>query len=88
MKKTTDLSAYKKAKVSPAKPVLTQENLDRQDRVERIIGRPPKPKEELRTEKITLSFTAAEFEKIKEDAGLIPHATYLMAKLKEAGVIG
>lgn len=84
-KKTTDLSAYKRT-ARPVAPVLTEENVARQGRASRTIGRPPKSKAEKRSEKITLSFTASEFAQIKEQAGLVPHATFLMKKLQEAGL--
>ena len=38
-------------------------------------------------QKITLSLTQAEREQIEAQAGLVPAATFLLAKLKEAGVL-
>ena len=49
------------------------------------MGRPPA--EEKRTFKVTLSFTEAEGRRLKEKAGLVPMATYLLASLEEAGVL-
>ena len=54
----------------------------------KATGRPPKAKEEKRSEKITLSLTKAEKAKIAEQAGLAGEATFLYAKLKETGIFG
>lgn len=50
------------------------------------VGRPQKTKAEKRSYKITLSLTEAEGQKIAEQAGLASEATFLYAKLQEAGL--
>lgn len=50
------------------------------------VGRPPKQKTEKRSYKVTLSLTPSEGAKLAKQSGLAGEATYLYAKLKEAGV--
>lgn len=45
-----------------------------------------KPPEEKRSHKILLSLTEGEGAKIKEKAGMVPIATYLVALLREQGL--
>lgn len=89
-RKSTDLSAYKKpATPRPTQapePVLTPENAKPRSRVSKVIGRPPKPKEEKRDQKVTLSLTQAEKAVVVKKAGLAPEATFLLAELRKAGV--
>jgi len=54
------------------------------------VGRKPKPKEKKLTEKITLSFTLEEKEKIakrSEKQGGLPYTIMIRNVLREAGVI-
>lgn len=87
MKKTTDLSAYKRTKVEPPKPILTEAPKQKGRGGARVVGRPPKPKEEKRDQKVAISFTQTELDRIKDQAGLTPIATFLLAKLREARVL-
>ena len=50
------------------------------------VGRPPKVKEDKRGQKVTLSLTDAERQKLKEKSGMAAEATYLLSILRQAGV--
>jgi len=53
-------------------------------RKNRVGGRPKVA--DKRSEKITLSLTKGEAAVLKDKAGMVPHASFLLAKLHEAGV--
>ena len=57
-----------------------------QKRPVKRVGRPPKVKEEKRNQKVTLSLTDAERQKLKEKSGMAAEATYLLSILRQAGV--
>lgn len=50
-------------------------------------GRKPIPLEERGTEQIAIKITKEQKEAIEKQAGLVPVATFLKAKLKECGVL-
>lgn len=50
------------------------------------LGRPKKEKAEIRNQKVTLSLTEAERQKLKEKSGMAAEATYLLSVLRDAGV--
>ena len=50
------------------------------------VGRPSKPAKERRVHKITINLTDAERESVKEKAGMVPEATFLINALREHGV--
>lgn len=60
----------------------------RRPRVEKRpkVGRPRKEKTEKRNQKVTLSLTDAEREKVKEKSGMVAEATYLLSVLRQSGV--
>ena len=55
-------------------------------RASKRVGRPPKVKAEKRNQKVAISLTEAERQKLKEKSGMIPEASYLLSVLREAGV--
>lgn len=59
---------------------------DEPKRTPKRVGRPPKNKEEKRDQKVAISLTAAERQRLKEKSGMIPEAAYLVSILREAGV--
>lgn len=83
-RKSMDLSAYRSKEKAP---VLAEPSAETGAGQPKQIGRPKKPAAEKRNHKITLSFTKAEKDKISAMAGMVPEATFLMAKLREAGVL-
>lgn len=88
MPKRTDLSAYKKPKPAVTETrVLTPANAAPRPVKKTQIGRPKKKVEEKRDQKVTLSFTKAERDRIEEQAGLVPAATFLFNKLRDTGVL-
>jgi hypothetical protein len=50
-------------------------------------GRKPIPLEERGTEQIAIKITKEQKEAIEKQAGLVPVATFLKAKLKECGIL-
>lgn len=74
MANKNDLSAYKRDNVQALKTTPTKASR---------VGKPPKEK---RSYKTLLSLTEAEGKAVEEKAGMVPVATYLVAKLREAGV--
>lgn len=80
MVKKNDLSAYRK----DSKAVL-QTPIDTVAQVQKKRG--PKPVAEKRSAKVLLSFTEAEIGRIKDKAGLVPVATYIVSILKEQGTL-
>jgi len=50
-------------------------------------GRKPIPLEDKGTEQIAIKITKEQKEAIEKQAGLVPMATFLKAKLKECGVL-
>lgn len=79
-KKKTDLSAFKRA--APEQPLILSQPASAKGRV----GRAPKKEDEKRSEKVTLSLTIAERDLLREKAGLVPEATYLMDQLRKIGL--
>ena len=79
MVKKNDLTAYQ----NPSQNVLGGVEDDMPKRRLRTT----KPAKEKRDHKVLLSFTATEIEKIKAEAGLVPVATWIVAKLREGGAI-
>ena len=69
-----DLSAYKSTTHATLKTAPVKK------------GRAVKPAKEKRDYKTLLSLTEAESAAVKEKAGMVPVATYLVAKLREVGV--
>jgi hypothetical protein len=53
----------------------------------RKAGRKPIPIEEKGTEQVAIKITKEQKKAIEEQAGLVPIATFLKAKLKECGVL-
>lgn len=85
-RKSTNLSAYKSGGGGGSR-VLSPANINPQTpEGQKTTGRPKKKAEEKRSAKIALSMTPTEREKIRDKAGLVPEATYLMDVLKKAGV--
>jgi len=94
MPSKNDLSALKKSTDKPA--ILPVSSTPLPERVtkpapvnqsKRVGGRPPKSKSEKRSYKVVVSLTEDEGRALSEKAGLAGDATYLYAKLKEAGVL-
>ncbi|MEM1052779.1 MAG: hypothetical protein AAGI28_11860 [Pseudomonadota bacterium] len=55
-------------------------------RAPKRVGRPPKDKADKRNQKVAIALTEAERNKLKEKAGMIPEASYLLSILRDAGV--
>ena len=78
--------------VQPAPPIkhrsrsANRSMRDESKQTPKRVGRPPKDKEEKRDQKVAISLTAAERQKLKEKSGMIPEAAYLLSILREAGV--
>lgn len=92
-KKRSDLSAYKRSPEAPSAAVLAEvkkeqpvRTVDRTPKKRAVVGRPKKPPQNKRDQKITLSLTKKEKQIISEKAGLIPEATYLLSRLRKAGL--
>ena len=93
-KKRSDLSAYKRPSEAPSLPAVLAEvkkeqparPVERTPKKRAAVGRPKKPPQNKRDQKITLSLTKKEKQVISEKAGLIPEATYLLSKLRKAGL--
>lgn len=66
----------------PSTLALAEQNSKRKQ-----AGRKPIPIEEKGTEQITIKVTKSQKASIEEQAGLVPIATFLKAKLKESGIL-
>lgn len=96
-KKQLDLSAFKVK--DKGLLVKTEKNISVERKVDSIIeridkpnkshqvGRPRKALEEKESKPITLKFTESQYQKIVNDAGDIPLATFLKRQLLNTGLI-
>lgn len=73
----------------PVLPSVEQEPVvnEKPKKKQKIIGRPPKAKDEKRTYKITLSLTPKQGADIARKAGIAGEATYLYDQLIKAGIV-
>jgi hypothetical protein len=81
-KKNSVLNIERPTKDKPSTLALAEQSSQNKK-----AGRKPMPIEEKGTEPITLKITKKQKEYIEKQAGLIPIATFLKAKLKESGVL-
>ena len=81
MVRKNDLSAYKPTNHRTLREVPKTDALEAPKK-----GRTPTPAKEKRSSKVLLSLPEAERAAVEEKAGMVPVATYLVAKLRDAGV--
>ena len=75
---------------SPPKPVSAPERMKPLVEAKKAVkskSKPPKPKKENLSVRVQVRITQTEFEKLEQDAGLVPHSAFLRKFLQDKGLL-